>query len=143
MIDFDKPYKGKDFKVPEGYFNTLENRVIDQLYTKKKFKVYVNRVIAIAASVVIVVGIGILSYQSNIKNTETISFNNLDSTDIASFQNTVEFSDEDIEELVSDYTIDSLYRADIKLEPIHNELNKQEISELEEEFEILDTDIDI
>lgn len=143
MIDFDKPYKGNDFKVPEQYFETLEERVVEKLYTKTRFKVDINRIIAIAASIIIVIGIGVLSYNSNTNDSESITFNDLDSSDIAAFENSVEFSDEDIEELVSDYTIDSLYRADVKFEPVSNQLNNQDISELEEEFEILDSDIDI
>ncbi len=143
MIDFDKPYQGNEFKVPEQYFETLENRVVEKLYGKTQFKVYINRIIAIAASIVIVVGIGLLSFRSNTNDNKSITFSDLDSSDIAAFENSVEFSDEDIEELVSDYTIDSLYRADVKFEPINNQLSKQDISELEEEFEILDSDIDI
>ncbi|MCC6818739.1 MAG: hypothetical protein IT245_07605 [Bacteroidia bacterium] len=147
MENFDPKYKSIKFEVPDTYFENLEDKIMSQIRqetnSKPKSIYRIGRPLAIAASLAILVVITILSYRSASVETETISFNDLDSIDIANFESQQEFSDEEFEEYVPSAVIDSLYYNDIESNSTNTFISTKELEELEEEYSILDDEIEI
>ncbi len=146
MESLDPKYKQEGWTIPEGYFEQLETNVLNRLKEEssagKAKVVYWGKIVSIAASVAIVVMITIFSIRSA-KDENEISFNDLDSMDIVQFENSVEFDDEEFETYVQDEVIDSLYTEKIQSQYIDNFISKEDLEDLEEEYSILDDEIEI
>jgi len=145
MTSLDPKYKKEFWTMPEGYFDHLEDRVIEQIKPasiQSKKVVSMHSIFAVAASVCIVVLITVLSIRSVSEDNE-ISFNDLDSMDIVQFERNVEFDDEEFESFVQEEVIDSLYTERIESKYISSFISKEELEDLEEEYTILDDEIDI
>lgn len=140
MEELDKSYKGNGFKVPEGYFEQLNIAVNDRLYPgSAKWKVAIGRALSVAASVAVIISIGLLSYKSAQPESAEIGFNELDSMDIVNYSSSVDISDEELEEIVSEEAIDAIYQTEIVTEQSNKStIPQEEIDELEEEFNFLD-----
>jgi len=144
MEEFDKGYKNNGFKVPNNYFENLETQLSERLYpSTQKWKVSINKAISIAASVVVIISIGTLSFKSSQKQDTPISFSDLDSMEIVNYTSSIDITDDELEELVSEQAIDSIYKVEIQLEQVNNVLPAEDISDLEEEYVFLDIDSDI
>ena len=144
MEDFDKDYKNNGFKVPDNYFENMETQLTKQLYpSTQKWKIYIGKAISIAASVAVIISIGTLSYKSSQKQDTPVSFSDLDSMEIVNYTSSIDITDDELEELVSEQAIDSIYKAEIQLEQVNNVLPAEDISDLEEEYNFLDIDSDI
>jgi hypothetical protein len=144
MEEFDKGYKNNGFKVPDKYFENMESQLTDRLYpSTQKWKVYIGKAISIAASIVVLISIGTLSYKSSQKQDTPISFSDLDSMEIVNYTSSIEITDDELEELVSEQAIDSIYKAEIQVEQVNNGLPAEDLSDLEEEYNYLDIDSDI
>lgn len=139
MEELDNRYKNDGFKVPDKYFEKLESGLSDQLYPRKnKWQMYFGKAISIAASVTIVICIGILSYKSTQTKEKEISFSDLDSMDIVNYTSSIDISDEELEDLVPEQVIDSLYQVEIIHEQVSNDIPEEEINDLEEEYDFLE-----
>lgn len=143
----DPKYKKEEWDVPEGYFEGFEDKVLKRLESERvpKFKVYIQKNLkyfaAVAASLAIFIGV----YTSqNAHNNDDIhySFKDLDSSELVAFENNVELSEDEFEELIPEATIDSIYRSEFTVEPIEiNGFSQDELEDLEAEFMPLDEDI--
>ncbi len=139
MEELDKRYKSNGFKVPDNYFNQLESGITEQLYPKKeKWRIYIGNAISIAASITIVICIGILSYKSTQTQETEITFSDLDSMDIVNYTSSIDISDEEFEEIIPEQVIDSIYDAEIIHEQASNKIPEEELLELEEEYNFLE-----
>jgi hypothetical protein len=144
MKEFDKGYKNNGFRVPDKYFENMETQLSERLYpSTQKWKVYIGKAIRIAASVVVIISIGTLSFKSSQKQDTPISFSDLDSMEVVNYTSSIDITDDELEELVSEQAIDSIYKAEIQLEQVNNVLPAEDISDLEEEYDFLDIDNDI
>lgn len=149
MKDFDNRYKNEIFKAPEGYFESFEDKVLSRLKSESEEKSrrpilrsYIRPVIGIAASILVIIVIGLFSVKSA-KDKVDITFNDLDSAEIANYVSNLELSDEEFEEFIPDYTVDSLYKEEITFEFINSNFSPSELENLEEEFDPLSEDIEI
>lgn len=140
MEELDKGYKNNGFKVPDGYFDELSHRVNMRLYPERnKWQVVIGKALRVAASVVIIVSIGMLSYKSAQPEKVEVSFSQLDSMDIVNYTSSVDISDEELEEIVTEEAIDAIYKEEIVSDQTTNSnIPEEEIEELEEEFNFLD-----
>ena len=58
--------------------------------------------------------------------------------DIVNYTSSVDISDEELEDLVPEQVIDSLYQVEIIHEQVSNEIPEEEINDLEEEYNFLE-----
>jgi hypothetical protein len=63
--------------------------------------------------------------------------------EIVNYTSSIEITDDELEELVSEQAIDSIYKAEIQVEQVNNGLPAEDLSDLEEEYNYLDIDSDI
>lgn len=139
MEELDKRYRSNGFKVPDNYFNKLESGITEQLYPKKeKWRIYLGNAISIAASITIVICIGVLSYKSTQTKETEITFSDLDSMDIVNYTSSIDISDEEFEDIVPEQVIDSLYKTEIMHEQVNNKIPEEELLDLEEEYNFLE-----
>ena len=147
MEDLDPKYKREGWTIPEAYFESLEDKVFKRLKNEKpKSKTHIikwRKPVAIAASLAVIVLITILSYRSARTEDTEISFNDLDSMDIANFENNEELNDEEFEEFVPEAVVDSLYNTRVKAAYVNTYISKEELQDLEEEYSILDDETEI
>ncbi len=140
MEELDKAYKNNAFKVPDGYFDKLSQQVNSRLYpAKDKWRIVIGKALSVAASIVVIVSIGMLSYKSAQPENAEVSFNQLDSMDIVNYTSSVDISDDELEEIVTEEAIDAIYKAEMVSDQNTNDnIPEEEIEELEEEFNFLD-----
>lgn len=133
MEDLDKSYKSNGFKVPDGYFDQLSQTVNAKLYpSTAKLKVYIGKALSIAASVAVMISIGLLSYKTAQPETIEVSFSQLDSMDIVNYTSSVDISDDELEEIVTEEAVDAIYNAEIMRDQnTNNNIPEEEIEELE------------
>jgi hypothetical protein len=91
----------------------------------------------------VIISIGTLSFKSSQKQDTPISFSDLDSMEVVNYTSSIDITDDELEELVSEQAIDSIYKVEIQLEQVNNVLPAEDISDLEEEYDFLDIDNDI
>lgn len=147
MEDLDPKYKREGWTVPEAYFESLEDKVFKRLKNERpKSKTRIinwRKPLAIAASLAAIVLITILSYRSARTEDTEISFNDLDSMDIVNFENNEELNDEEFEAFVPEAVVDSLYKEKVQSSYVNTYISKEELQDLEEEYSILDDEIEI
>ena len=147
MEDLDKRYKKGGFRVPEGYFEGFDEKVLERIRSGQTSPpVFVSvwrksRTWMVAASMAAILSIGYIAFRTAPVDTpDKISFDDLDSSELLAFEEEVELSEEEFEEIIPAYTIDSLYQAEI-IPASYQDLNPEELRDLEEEFSALDEDI--
>jgi hypothetical protein len=149
MEEFDKKYRKNGFKTPESYFDHFEDRVFERLKainTKQAPTLSVWRkktTWMAAAGLALICSIAyIASYTSGSPGIEAVTFDQLDAAELAQYENEVELSEDEFEEIIPAYTVDSLYKAEI-LQASNNGFSKDELKDLEEEYTALDEEIGI
>lgn len=140
MDELDEAYKNNGFKVPDGYFDELSYQVSSRLYpARSRWRIVIGKALSVAASIVVIISIGMMSYQSAQPEKADVSFSQLDSMDIVNYTSSVDISDEELEEIVTEEAIDAIYKAEIVSDQTSNSsIPEEEIEELEEEFNFLD-----
>jgi hypothetical protein len=149
MEEFDKKYRENGFKVPESYFDHFEDRVFERL---KEVKPGQTPVLSVwrrkttwlaAAGLALICSIAYITTRtSGISPTETVTFEQLDPVELAQYENEIELSEDEFEEIIPAYTVDSLYQAEI-LQVNNTSFSQDELENLEEEYTALDEQIDI
>jgi hypothetical protein len=149
MEEFDKKYRVNGFKTPESYFDHFEDKVLQRL---KETKANPAPVLSVwrkktawmaAAAIALICSIAyVVNYTSDNSGTDTIAFDQVDPVELAQYENEVELSEDEFEEIIPAYTVDSLYQAEI-LQASTNSFNQDELKDLEEEYTALDEEIDI
>jgi hypothetical protein len=149
MEEFDKKYRKNGFKIPESYFDHFEDRVLERLdaiHTKQApaLSVWRKKTTWIAAAgLALVCSIAYLaSYTSGNPGIEAVTFDQLNAAELAQYENEVELSEDEFEEIIPAYTVDSLYKTEI-LQANNNGFSKDELKDLEEEYTALDEEIGI
>ena len=93
--DFDSSMKHNGFKVPENYFEQLDERVLQQLQrTHKPGTLFLPlmKKMSIAAAIFLASGIAVFLYQQNQQNTLSIDNANIAETEYQEFQNNIEIN---------------------------------------------------
>ncbi len=148
MEDLDQRYKKNGFKVPENYFEEFDDQLIERIKLQQPearpvFSVWKKKAWLAAASVAILSCITYIAYQgSGAQPNQEISFNNIDADELIAYENEVELSEDEFEEMIPAYTIDSLYQAEI-LPAADMEFSNEDIQDLEDEFSALDEETEI
>lgn len=143
--DFDSGMKHRGFKVPDNYFEQLDDRVLQQLPRKHKHGTLVLPIMkkmSIAAALFLASGLAVFLYQQNNKAPFSIDNASIAETEFQEFQNTLEISDDELTEVLSNQFIDSLYKAEVLSVSSTTEQKITEFEEVEEEYSPLD-DIEI
>lgn len=149
MEEFDSRYKRLRPDVPDMYFETLDDKVMSRIGSmketdkSKKLSFSWGKPLTIAVSIALIAVISFLGYRSSETTEESISFSDLDSTDIANFVSQEEFSDEEFEEFVPEAVIDSLYQEKIIYQYANTYISEEEFEDLEEEYTVLEDETEI
>lgn len=123
----NKPISQYEFNTPPEYFNQLNDVILIRLETEKKNtdKLFKIRLIqwSVAASVVLMIGFAFYGY--NTQNTAPlISINNIETSEIESYLETNEISEEDlIESLdISEFSLNEEIQYNDILEDVDDDL---------------------
>ncbi len=147
MEELDKKYQDNGFKVPEHYFEDFDHKVLERLREmqekpKPGLRVWKKQAWLVAASMALISAIAYIAYQTApVTNQEQLSFDNLDPEELIAYENEIELSEDEFEDIIPAYTIDSLYNAEIL--PVSYEFNEQDLQDIEEEYSALDEEIEI
>jgi hypothetical protein len=100
MIE-NKPILQNEFNTPTDYFNQLNDVILNRLENEKKSKGKLRLLQwSVAASVILMIGVAFYSF--NTQNTaSSVSINNIEISEIESYLETNEISDEDLIELLN------------------------------------------
>ena len=95
----NKPISKYEFNTPLEYFNHLNDEILNRIETEKKItgKQFKFRLLqwSVAASIFLMIGVAFYSF--NNQNTGTsVNINNIETSDIESYLETNEISDEDL-----------------------------------------------
>jgi hypothetical protein len=143
MNDLDPKYRSNPFKVPDNYFEEVEDSVLNRLKKGPKTKVFFLfskgfRYSAIAAALSLFLYFNLQKKDTQIeKNTPEITFNNIDSIELENYLANVEISDEDLISVLPTNLVDSIYQEEI-VEEQNNLYDEAIIEDIEEEFNLLD-----
>lgn len=141
MEDLDKKYQSNGFRVPEDYFENLDERVFERLRTEQKPQLKVwkkTQTWLAAASIALLFGIGgYFFFRNSPVPDQQISFDSIDATELLAYENEAELNEEEFEEFIPAYTVDSLYEAEI-LSAASTGFSQEELTDLEEEFSALE-----
>jgi len=123
----NKPISQYEFNTPPEYFNQLNDVILNRLETEKKNtgKLFKIRLIqwSVAASVVLMIGVAFYGY--NTQNTAPlVSINNIETSEIESYLETNEISEEDlIESLdISEFSLNEEIQYNEILEDVDDDL---------------------
>lgn len=139
--DFDSSMKHNGFKVPENYFEQLDERVLQQLQrTHKPGTLFLPlmKKMSVAAAIFLASGIAVFLYQQNKQNTLSIDNANIAETEYQEFQNNIEINDDELTEVLSNQFVDSLYKAEVLSVSKPSDTNTDELESVEEEYSPLD-----
>jgi hypothetical protein len=139
--DFDSSMKHNGFKVPENYFEQLDERVLQQLpRTHKPGTLFLPlmKKMSVAAAIFLASGIAVFLYQQNKQNTLSIDNANIAETEYQEFQNNIEINDDELTEVLSNQFVDSLYKAEVLSVSKPSDTNTDELESVEEEYSPLD-----
>jgi hypothetical protein len=143
MNDLDPKYRSNPFKVPDKYFEELEDSVLNRLKKEPKTKVFFLfskgfRYSAIAAALALFLYFNLYKKDTTIKNTnQEITFNNIDSVELENYIANVEISDEDLISILPSNLVDSIYQEEI-VEAKNDLYDEAIIEDIEEEYNLLD-----
>lgn len=148
MDDLDNKYKDNGFKVPDGYFDSFEERVLsgirEEKPEKRKMQVSKSRVWwPVAACLVMAIGIGYLASRPSAEVNLAAAMDNVDTAELTAYTNEVDLSEDEFEDIIPVYTVDSLYQAEIASADNTGGLSPLELQDVEEEFSPLDESIDM
>lgn len=117
----DNDFKKNGFKVPQNYFEQLDNNIISALYSKdtvvKLTFWHKNKRWLVAASITTIAIVGAW-YNNVIKIQNTNTFASITAQEYTEFENETDITDEDINDLLSTEAIDSIYKLEIV--PVNN-----------------------
>ncbi len=142
--DLNNEYKSRNaFKVPEDYFENFDASVLKRIQSQGSSMTVWHSITkwSIAASIIIVAGVGVFLYSHQIDDSIDISTASISDTELESYRSAVEVSDELFIELLSKQAVDSIYNAEI-IAVSNNVPSNKEIENIEEEYSPLD-DIEI
>lgn len=143
--EFNSEWKASEYKVPEGYFDTFDDRVMQRIRAEERtMKVWKRvRQWSVAAGIFLASGLAFYWYGSSSgKGGVDISKTELSEAELQRFENETEVSDDELVELVSARAIDSIYRAEVFI-PNHADVSNAALESIEEEYSPLDDDIEI
>ncbi len=140
--ELNSEFKNNTFKVPDGYFEKLNNGITSQLYSSKSKLTFwkKNSKWLVAASILLVVSVGIF-INSN-KTEIPISYASITADEYTAFEENNELTDDELIDIVSTEAIDSLYQNEIKTisyfeeEEINSSDTLTEYSLFEDEIQI-------
>jgi hypothetical protein len=135
------------FKVPENYFETLDERVLTALRSETGKKPVPPRMRissatwSIAASLILG-GFAILLFRPGTESKINLSYGlqHIDSAELAEYTGSLELDEEEFEAFLPEQVVDSIYNAQIAEASAYDEDLLQDI---ESEYSILDEDNDI
>lgn len=148
MDELDKKYKDNGFKVPEGYFDSFEERVLSRIKkedTGKRMWISKSRVLwPVAACLVMAIGIVYVANRPSGEASLAVAMDNVDTVELAAYTEEVDLSEEEFEDIIPVYTVDSLYEAEIaSADDIGGGLSLLELQDVEEEYSPLDESLEI
>lgn len=147
MDELDQQYKDNGFKVPDGYFDSFEERVLARIREEKnEKKMWASKSRAwwpVAACLVMAIGIGYIANRPSPNVNLAAAMDNVDTVELAAYTDEVDLSEEEFEEIIPVYTVDSLYQAEIASTDNAGDLSPLELQDVEEEFSPLDEPIDM
>jgi len=148
MDDLDKRYKDNGFKVPEGYFESFEERVLSRIREEKpgKGRMWISKSRLwwpVAACLVMAIGIVYFVSRPSQEVSLAAAMDNVDTIELAAFTDEVDLNEDEFEEIMPVYTVDSLYQAEIASTDNGGDLSPLELQDVEEEFSPLDESIDM
>lgn len=142
-MELDPKYRQEFDDLPAGYFEQLDDRVINRLknepvpvipfYRKKSFYL-----VSVAASLALLLGVFSIFQGQNHQDETEISFSNIDSAELVAFEESVDLNDEDFEAIIPEATVDSIYNATFVHKTDNNTLTEEDIEDVEDEFSPLD-----
>ncbi len=137
--DFDSGMKHKGFKVPDGYFEHFEDKVVQKLPVKKGgFMVPIMKKMSIAAALILASGLAVFFYNQNKSESFNIANARISESDYIEFQNTIDLNDDEFSEVVSTQFIDSLYKAEVLSVNLKSSQAIKEMEEIEAGYSPLD-----
>lgn len=140
--DLNNEYKKNPFNVPNGYFEGFNQTVFDKIQKEKStpFSFWKRSALKIAASVALIAGMSYFFYNQR-DNSNELTFESINEEELAQFENEIEISDDEFEEIINEEFIDSLYKVEFAtIDTKSEEISALEIEELEEEYDPLDED---
>ncbi len=136
-------FKHNGFKVPENYFEALEERVIKHLPKEDKRRALPKwKHWSIAASLFIAAGLGAFYFMSRKDEVIDIATASISTSELEEYENNVEVSDDELADIVSLQLIDSLYQTRVISAKSKSREHQKEIESIEEEYSPLD-DVEI
>lgn len=149
MDELDQKYKDNGFRVPEGYFDSFEERVLSRIKKEerpgKRMWISKSRVLwPVAACLVMAIGIVYVANRPSQEVSLAAALDNVDTIELAAYTEEVDLSEEEFEEIIPVYVVDSLYKEDIVSKGnTGSELSPLELQDVEEEFSPLDESLDM
>jgi hypothetical protein len=113
------------FLVPEGYFGSLENQLMNKVSGKAKIRRLIPRLLA-AASVILIGGLSWLLISNDQKGDVAKGFDDIPNEEIASYINEIDISEQDLIQVLSMEDLENIYESVVL---------KNEGTESEEVFE--------
>ncbi len=139
--ELNNEYKNNPFQVPDGYFEKFNSIVLEKIKNEEKpaFNIWKKTSLKIAASLVLIAGFSYLIF--NNKDNDNLTFDSINDEELAQYENEIEISDDEFEELINEETIDSIYKIEFANNEVKNtEISETDIEELEEEYDPLEED---
>jgi len=150
MEELDKKYKNNGFKIPDNYFEDFDQKVFAGIHQQNteplpQLRFWKKKTIWMAAAgFALISGLSYIAYQTTPATTtqQEISFDNLDPNELMEYENDIELNEDEFEEIIPAYTIDSIYQDEF-IPANALEFSPSDIQDLEEEYSALDESIDI
>ena len=138
--NLNNEYKKKPFNVPNGYFEGFNQTVFDKIQKEKStsFSFWKRPALKIAASLALIAGMSYFLYNQK-DNSNVLTFDSINDEELAQYENEVDISDDEFEEIINEELVDSLYKLEfVNIESKNSEITELEIEELEEEYDPLE-----
>jgi hypothetical protein len=142
--ELNKEFKNNSFKVPDGYFEAFDAKVLDRLNGKdhqlKGWSFYKRW--GIAASILLVLGSGVFFYWNQPDSELDFSKVDISQSELQRFQNDVEMTEDEFIDLLNASAVDSCYRLEV-ISVSDNVARNPEINSIQEEFSPLEDEFEI
>ncbi len=142
--ELNNELKKNPFSVPEGYFESFDTNVLARLNEgRPKFSVWRNaKKWSVAAAVFLAAGLGVFLYNQRASDTVDLATVTVSDTELESFQEEVEVSDDEFMELLNKQAVDSIYHMEVST--VSNNADEEEAIELmDDEYSPLEDEIEI
>lgn len=142
--ELNNELKKNPFRMPEGYFESFDDKVLARLNKgKSSFSVWRNvKKWSIAAVVFLAAGLGVFVYNQRTPDTIDLANVAISETELLSFQEEVEVSDDEFMELLNTQAVDSIYHLEV-LSVGNAAVEEEAIEWIDEEYSPLEDEIEI